>query len=64
MKKLFIGVVLMFTTSFLAIAQEVSIDFRYNVLKPDPTRNYLDWSIGSRNIRDSLDATTGASRAR
>lgn len=64
MNKLFIGVVLMFTTSFLAIAQEVSIDFRYNVLKPDPTRNYLDWSIGSRNIRDSLDATTGASRAR
>jgi hypothetical protein len=45
-------------------AQEVSIDFRYNVLKPDPSRNYLDWSIGSRSIKDSLDATTGASRAR
>jgi hypothetical protein len=45
-------------------AQEVTIDMRYNVLRPEPARNYLDWTIGSRNIRDSLDATTGASRAR
>jgi hypothetical protein len=45
-------------------AQDVAIDMRYNVRRFEPARNYLDWSIGSRNIRDSLDATTGASRAR
>jgi hypothetical protein len=63
-KSFFIGIVLAFGTGFLAMAQEVAIDMRYNVLKPEPTRSYLDWSIGSRNTRDSLDATTGASRAR
>jgi hypothetical protein len=45
-------------------AQDVAIDMRYNVRRFEPARNYLDWSIGSRNIKDSLDATTGASRAR
>jgi hypothetical protein len=59
-----IGIVLALAANFSAAAQEVSIDFRYNVLRQDPSRNYLNWSIGSRNIKDSLDATTGASRAR
>jgi hypothetical protein len=49
---------------FSVFAQDVTIDMRYNVLRFDPARNYLDWSIGSRNIRDALDATTGASKAR
>ena len=65
MKKLFfIGLALLFGTIFSATAQEVAIDFRYNVLRFEPARNYLNWSIGSRNIKDSLDATSGASRAR
>jgi hypothetical protein len=63
-KSFFIGVVLVFATGFLVTAQEVALDMRYHVLKPELARNYLNWSIGSRNIRDSLDATTGASRAR
>jgi hypothetical protein len=63
-KSFFIGIILVFTASVLITAQEVSIDFRYNILRPEPTRNYLDWSIGNRTIKDSLDATTGASRAR
>jgi hypothetical protein len=49
---------------FSVFAQEVAIDMRYNVLRFEPAKNYLDWSIGSRNIRDALDATTGASRGR
>ncbi|MDR1019992.1 MAG: hypothetical protein LBL73_04455 [Synergistaceae bacterium] len=63
-KSFFIGIMLVFASSFSAIAQEVTIDMRYNLLRPEPAMNYLDWSIGSQNIKDSLDATTGASRAR
>jgi hypothetical protein len=36
---------------------------RYNVLKFEPARNYLNWSIGDKSIRDSYDARTGASIA-
>ena len=67
MKKLFLGIVLLFALLFgifSATAQEVVIDFRYNVLRFEPARNYLNWSIGNKNIKDSLDATSGASRAR
>jgi hypothetical protein len=63
-KSFFIGSVLSFVIWFSAMAKEVTIDLRYNVLKYDPARNYLNWTIGSRNIRDFLDAATGASRAR
>jgi hypothetical protein len=63
-KSFFISIILIFAISIFAVAQEISIDFRYNVCIPEPSRNYLNWSIGSRNIRDSLDTTTGASRAR
>jgi hypothetical protein len=63
MKKLFC-VAFSLGLGFSAFAQDVTIDMRYNVLKPEPAGNYLYWSTGSRNIRDSLDATTGASRAR
>jgi hypothetical protein len=65
MKKLFfIGIALLLGTAFSVTAQEVAIDMRYNVLRFEPARNYLNWSMGSRNIRDALDATTGASRVR
>jgi hypothetical protein len=63
MKKLFCFAFTLYL-GYSVFAQDVAIDMRYNVLRPEPARNYLDWSIGSRNIRDSLDATTGASRAR
>jgi hypothetical protein len=63
MKKLFCCVFFL-CLGFSVFSQEVTIDMRYNVLGPEPAGNYLDWSIGGRNIRDSLDATTGASRAR
>ncbi|MDR1535286.1 MAG: hypothetical protein LBU64_09345 [Planctomycetota bacterium] len=63
-KPFFIGIGLMLVGGFSAMAQEVTIDMRYNVLRPDPARNYLNWSIDGRNIKDSLDATTGASKAR
>jgi hypothetical protein len=63
-KSFFIGIVLVLVSGFSAIAQEVTIDMRYNVLKPEPAGNYLDWSIGGQNIKDSLDAVTGASRSR
>ncbi|MDR1216288.1 MAG: hypothetical protein LBK25_06375 [Treponema sp.] len=63
-KSFFIGVSLAFVGGLLAVAQDVTIDMRYNALRPDPTRNYLNWSIGGRSIRDALDATTGASKMR
>jgi hypothetical protein len=65
MKKSFlVGIVLVFVANFSAAAQEVSIDFRYNLLRTEPTENYLNWSTDSINIQDSLDAITGASKAR
>jgi hypothetical protein len=53
--------------SFSAIAQEVNIDMRYNILRSEPSMNYINWSIvGNRvnkRINDSHDAVTGASVA-
>jgi hypothetical protein len=64
MKKLFfMGVALLLGIAFSVTAQEVAIDMRYNVLRFEPARNYLNWSMGKNSIKDSLDATTGASRA-
>jgi hypothetical protein len=64
MKKLFfMGITLLFGTAFSVMAQEVAIDMRYNVLRFEPVRNYLNWSMGNKNIQDSYDARTGASIA-
>jgi hypothetical protein len=63
-KSLFIGIAPLVLAAFLAAAQEVVIDMRYHVLRFEPARNYLNWSMGSRDIRDALDGVTGASRAR
>jgi hypothetical protein len=63
-KLFFIGIALLLGIAFSVTAQEVAIDMRYHVLRFEPARNYLNWSIGNRNIQDALDATTGASRAR
>jgi hypothetical protein len=65
MRKLFfLGFALLLLTAVSALAQEVAVDMRYNVLEFDPAGNYLNWSIGGKNIRDSYDAVTGASAAR
>ncbi|MHB9293991.1 hypothetical protein Holit_03114 [Hollandina sp. SP2] len=65
MKKLFsIGIVLLLGTAFSVTAQEVVIDMRYNILRFEPARNYLNWSMGNKNIKDAYDARTGASIAR
>jgi hypothetical protein len=64
MKKLFFMGVALLLGIFSATAQEVVIDMRYNVLRFEPARNYLNWSMGGKKIEDSYDARTGASIAR
>jgi hypothetical protein len=55
---------LFFAAAFTLFAQEVAIDMRYNVLRPEPSRDYFNWTLGHRRIQDSYDAVTGASAAR
>jgi hypothetical protein len=55
---------LFFATVFALSAQELTIDMRYNVLRSEPSRDYLNWASGNRGIQDSYDAVTGASVAR
>jgi hypothetical protein len=62
MKKIgFFG--LFFVAAFTLFAQNLAIDMRYNVLRPEPSRNYFNWAVGNRRIEDSYDAVTGASAA-
>jgi hypothetical protein len=49
---------------FSGFAEDVTIDIRYNVLRPEPSPSYFNWSFGSRSIHDSYDAVTGTSVAR
>jgi len=63
MKKLFCFIVSL-CLGFSAFAQNVTIDMRYNVIQSEPSRDYFNWSIGSKGIKDSYDAITGASAAR
>jgi hypothetical protein len=44
-------------------AEEVTIDMRYSVLRPEPSLDYFNWGYGDRSIQDSYDAVTGASVA-
>jgi hypothetical protein len=53
-----------FALTFTLFAQDLSIDFRYNVLGSKPSRDYFNWAVGNRRIQDSYDAATGASAAR
>jgi hypothetical protein len=41
-------------------AQNATIDARLNVAAPDGA-NYFNWSVGSRSVKDKLDASSGAS---
>ena len=43
-------------------AQDLRIDFRFNVENEDPM-NYLQWASGKDVIKDSFDAESGASIA-
>jgi hypothetical protein len=63
MKKLFCFTVSL-CLGFYAFAQNVTIDMRYNVIQSEPSRDYFNWSIGNKGIKDSYDAITGASAAR
>jgi hypothetical protein len=55
---------LFFVGAFALSAQELTIDMRYNVLRPEPSRDYFNWALGNRRIQDSYDTVTGASVAR
>jgi hypothetical protein len=55
---------LFFAAAFALFAQDVTIDMRYHVLRPEPSRDYFNWTFGNRRIQDSYDALSGASAAR
>jgi hypothetical protein len=57
-------IMLFFALASTLFAQEVTIDMRYNALRPEPSRDYFNWTFGNRRIQDSYDAVTGASAAR
>ncbi|HOF85815.1 MAG TPA: hypothetical protein PLP41_08900 [Treponemataceae bacterium] len=61
MKRVFISVLLVIAATGL-FAQDLRIDFRFNVDKDD-TANYLNWSLGKEVIKDKYDAASGASVA-
>jgi hypothetical protein len=63
MKKICFSI-LIFSAAFALSAQEVTIDMRCNVLRPEPSRDYFNWTFGNRRIQDSYDMLTGASAAR
>ncbi|MDR3302405.1 MAG: hypothetical protein LBT01_07765 [Spirochaetaceae bacterium] len=60
MKKLFCFTVSL-CLGFSAFAQNVTIDMRYNVIQSEPSRDYFNWSIGTKRFNDKLDAVSGAS---
>ncbi len=60
--KTLLAAVLFAGSVFAASAQKAKIDFRYNVLQND-SKNYLNWSADGKNVKDSFDAATGASKA-
>lgn len=61
MKRVFISVLLVIAAAGL-FAQDLRIDFRFNVEKEDAA-NYLNWSLGKEVIKDKYDAASGASVA-
>ncbi len=45
------------------VAQDFTVDYRANLLAAD-TGNYFNWTLGSKTVKDKLDAATGASLAK
>ncbi len=53
--------VLLCTSLWAVGAQKVTIDFRFNVLRPDSS-NYLNWVSDGMVVKDGYDASSGASK--
>ena len=60
--KFIIAALVLVTVAGLAVAQKVSIDFRFNTEAAD-AKNYFNWSANGKSVKDGFDAATGASIA-
>lgn len=57
-----IAALVLATVAGLAVAQKVSIDFRFNTEAAD-AKNHFNWSADGKSVKDGFDAATGASKA-
>lgn len=60
--KFFVAMLALVTIAGIAVAQKVTIDFRFNTEAADP-KNYFNWSADGKVVKDGFDAATGASKA-
>lgn len=60
--KFIIAALVLVAVAGLAVAQKVSIDFRFNTEAAD-AKNYFNWSANGKSVKDGFDAATGASIA-
>ena len=60
--KFLIAALVLVTVAGLAVAQRVSLDFRFNTEAAD-AKNYFNWSANGKSVKDGFDAATGASKA-
>ena len=60
--KFIIAALFLVAVAGLAVAQKVSIDFRFNTEAAD-AKNYFNWSANGKSVKDGFDAATGASIA-
>ena len=60
--KFIIAALALVAVTGLAVAQKVSIDFRFNTEAAD-AKNYFNWSANGKSVKDGFDVATGASKA-
>lgn len=60
--KFIIAALVLVAAASLAVAQKVSIDFRFNTEAAD-AKNHFNWSADGKTVKDGFDAATGASKA-
>ena len=60
--KFIIAALVLVAVAGLAVAQKVSIDFRFNTEAAD-AKNYFNWSANGKSVKDGFDVATGASIA-
>lgn len=60
--KFIIAALVLVAVAGLAVAQKVSIDFRFNTEAAD-AKNHFNWSANGKSVKDGFDAATGASKA-
>ena len=60
--KFIIAALVLAAAASLAVAQKVSIDFRFNTEAAD-AKNHFNWSADGKTVKDGFDAATGASKA-